>query len=617
MKVSTFHEFMRAIIERGLEYFGLYYSRYRGEVVSNEDPKQYGRLRIKCASVYGNQVPPYWAWPVGIAAVGVQSGLFDIPEPGDPVYIEFEMGRSRYPLWSPGWWGKRGGQHETPWPGRVTPPEVAVWRMKDGSRIEFDRRSGRQRVLVIGADGSYINLDCENRTIEVTSQGDCNEQFAEDHSRMVGDNEEISIGGNRQIQVAGGEVRDVAADLVESVGKNWKVVVSGGITFQSLGELNLIGGAGVRITSLGKLILESLAGMDIQAVGPMNIFSMSSVYEVAPDLYGHESTPAFTVDPAILVNSTEVLASAQPLSEALKGGFVSGLTRVASAYGPGMASFLDPMSAQISLLPDEMTVNDLGLLRKISQQLDMGSVGFLDQAFSLGIEGVASQFPASSGVSLGGSLGGVVETITDLSQGCSKGDVSQFLSNIVNDAPLISQITSFIDPSEALTCYFQEVNRNLDIIQPLCGNVVLKDVISQFCEVLSGGSVRGVRDGLFGKIDILARRVEVNDALNWSEVADVMLGIVGDCDFLQGFISQYMSIMDQSRNMGLSLTLTPVENVKDQVLQNARNEIIDALLGGAGISTFDGFGEIYREALENAADRQLTQITSRNTCERV
>lgn len=79
-----------------------FYGKYKGEVVSNTDPEQRGRLRVKVPAVYGEE--ENWALPcVPFAGPGV--GFFALPPTGAKVWVEFEGGDRDYPIWAGCFWG--------------------------------------------------------------------------------------------------------------------------------------------------------------------------------------------------------------------------------------------------------------------------------------------------------------------------------------------------------------------------------------------------------------------------------------------------------------------------------------------------------------------------------
>lgn len=139
------------IIREGLESLGRYYGVYRGTVIANDDPKNIGRLKIKCAPIYNNNVPNYWAFGRGVIA-GLQHGIFWIPSVGDPIYVTCENGDSQFPLWEYGWWleGKlpEGAK-----------PKVFVFLTPGGQRIEMNDETNS--ITITGKDGFKIRYDSD------------------------------------------------------------------------------------------------------------------------------------------------------------------------------------------------------------------------------------------------------------------------------------------------------------------------------------------------------------------------------------------------------------------------------------------------------------------------
>lgn len=81
-----------------------YWGKYRGTVESVEDDEHMGMIRCKVPSVYGDETSPP-ALPAGLFAGKDQAFLF-LPKQGDGVWIEFENGNPRRPIWSGGWWAR-------------------------------------------------------------------------------------------------------------------------------------------------------------------------------------------------------------------------------------------------------------------------------------------------------------------------------------------------------------------------------------------------------------------------------------------------------------------------------------------------------------------------------
>ena len=77
--------------------------KYRGTVVSNQDPMQMGRIQAIVTDI-SEVIPTGWAMPC-VPFANIQMGMFVLPPVGSGVWIEFERGDPDYPIWSGGFWG--------------------------------------------------------------------------------------------------------------------------------------------------------------------------------------------------------------------------------------------------------------------------------------------------------------------------------------------------------------------------------------------------------------------------------------------------------------------------------------------------------------------------------
>ncbi len=159
--LETFAKFMEGLLHYGLEKYGRFYGAYRGEVVSNEDPENLGRLQVSCSALYGSEKPDEWAWPRGNMA-GAGYGVFWIPQPGDPIYVSCINGDPRFPLWEYGWWTS----DSIPAGAK---PKVYVFLTPDGNRIELNDDAGFIQIIQkngfnikIFPDGMYIGKGNNN-----------------------------------------------------------------------------------------------------------------------------------------------------------------------------------------------------------------------------------------------------------------------------------------------------------------------------------------------------------------------------------------------------------------------------------------------------------------------
>lgn len=96
--MSTVVKLLENLFNRGLESVGLYYSSYRAFVWDNEDPDRCNRIQFKMPALFGNEVPDMWAIPKHNFS-GKNYGIQVLPQKGDVIFIEFEQGNIRKPLW--------------------------------------------------------------------------------------------------------------------------------------------------------------------------------------------------------------------------------------------------------------------------------------------------------------------------------------------------------------------------------------------------------------------------------------------------------------------------------------------------------------------------------------
>ncbi|HUN79654.1 MAG TPA: phage baseplate assembly protein V [Solirubrobacteraceae bacterium] len=78
-----------------------YFGKYRGKVLSTEDPTVSGKLLCAVAALPGMDLN--WATPC-VPYAGEGQGLFALPEEGANVWVEFEGGDPEKPIWSGGCW---------------------------------------------------------------------------------------------------------------------------------------------------------------------------------------------------------------------------------------------------------------------------------------------------------------------------------------------------------------------------------------------------------------------------------------------------------------------------------------------------------------------------------
>lgn len=169
------------IQQRGIEALGRFYSTYRGVVTSNQDPDHQDKLCIYLPNIL--QGVEVWAYPKGQPG-GPGSGMkWLTPKEGSLVYVEFENGDPRHPLWSHHGW--------------------AIGEIPD----ELD---DKDTVGIITPKGNKILLnESESGVLTISIIGDINIESLE------GD---VNIGSKNNIVLQGGEVGiPEATPLIERI----------------------------------------------------------------------------------------------------------------------------------------------------------------------------------------------------------------------------------------------------------------------------------------------------------------------------------------------------------------------------------------------------------------
>lgn len=119
-----------------------FYGKYRGSVQGNEDPSGRARLQVLVPEVLG-QNTQVWALPcVPYAGPGV--GFFALPPVGANVWVEFEAGNLRYPIWSGCFWG------DGDLPAADARPTVAFLKT-DAGLLRIDQDASELKIEVSGA----------------------------------------------------------------------------------------------------------------------------------------------------------------------------------------------------------------------------------------------------------------------------------------------------------------------------------------------------------------------------------------------------------------------------------------------------------------------------------
>lgn len=159
----TATDFIKKAVQNGLEYFGMYYGMYRATVADNNDPEYLGRLKVKVPQIYSD-VPEKWVFPRGVIG-GKKGGQNWLPSVGDHIWITFENGNPKYPIWEYGWWTK----DTLPERAKRNPQDSYLFYTPNGNYIELNDEKDYVRienkkgfVTEINQKGVYIGSSSKN-----------------------------------------------------------------------------------------------------------------------------------------------------------------------------------------------------------------------------------------------------------------------------------------------------------------------------------------------------------------------------------------------------------------------------------------------------------------------
>ncbi len=163
---DTLQELVERLVER---VEGRYYGKYRGLVTDNQDRDSLGRVKAKVPRLLAD-VELGWALPCAPYGGSSDQGLFNIPDTGASVWIEFEGGDLAYPIWCGTWWG----DGEVP---ESATPDQKVFKTSSGHKVVFDDQAGsvvltdsNSNVMTLDSNGMKF-ADSNSNTVTMDSSG--------------------------------------------------------------------------------------------------------------------------------------------------------------------------------------------------------------------------------------------------------------------------------------------------------------------------------------------------------------------------------------------------------------------------------------------------------------
>lgn len=168
---SPFEKFFTTIKAFGLETYNLFYGRYRGFVVDNEDPEKVGRIKVRIPALGHGSTDWLWAFPKFPAPCGKVDGKsygMYVPPPAKDttVWVEFEVGRIKHPIYTGGWFGKGELPDKIK---NVAPKAWMFWSLAQ-NYLSFIDKDGEEEVELAWMGKHKVTMDKDHILI-VTEKG--------------------------------------------------------------------------------------------------------------------------------------------------------------------------------------------------------------------------------------------------------------------------------------------------------------------------------------------------------------------------------------------------------------------------------------------------------------
>ncbi|MDQ0840882.1 phage baseplate assembly protein V [Streptomyces sp. V1I6] len=136
--------------------------KFRGRVVSNDDPLKIGRVTVQVPDVLGNETST-WALPC-LPFTGPGSGQYVVPASGAGVWVEFEQGDPSYPIWTGCWYGDSAELPPDALTGGPAHQNVVI-QTSDKHKLVMGDVPGGHGIRLQAESGAYIQVDESGVTI--------------------------------------------------------------------------------------------------------------------------------------------------------------------------------------------------------------------------------------------------------------------------------------------------------------------------------------------------------------------------------------------------------------------------------------------------------------------
>lgn len=141
-------------------HIGKYYGKYAGIVATDPQPDALGRIRITVPGVLGET-------SIVRARPCMPSNHFFTPAPETRIWVEFEGGDTRYPIWVGVWYPEGSAPEEV----REKPQTHRVIQTPKGHTIEISDEDDKEKVVIRHKEDAFISLQSDGSVIISNKNG--------------------------------------------------------------------------------------------------------------------------------------------------------------------------------------------------------------------------------------------------------------------------------------------------------------------------------------------------------------------------------------------------------------------------------------------------------------
>lgn len=199
------------------------YGKYRGFVQDNADPDKLARLKVLVPAILGDQSTD-WALPCLPCGGAADRGFVCVPDVGAQVWVEFEGGDLRRPIWTGTFW-QQAADVPAEFADQAT---TRLWKTTAGHLLLFEDKSGDEHLQLKHAGGANLDIDADG-SVALTDAGGARVLLDAQNNQIV---VEDANGNTLTLSSSGTTVEDAAGNRVELAAagvtvKGTKIVLDG------------------------------------------------------------------------------------------------------------------------------------------------------------------------------------------------------------------------------------------------------------------------------------------------------------------------------------------------------------------------------------------------------